>query len=300
MAPEVKKPAGADSRSSLVAEKITDVRERITAARTSPDIVVSLVPTMGSFHEGHLSLMRAARAESDFVVVSIFVNPAQFGPAEDLEAYPRDLEHDLELAAHEGVDLVFSPAETEMYPQAYETFIEVGQVADGLCGQGRPGHFRGVATVVAKLFNIVRPDVAYFGQKDAQQAAVIRRVATDLDIATEIRVCPIVREADGLAMSSRNSYLTDEERIQAPALYNALLLAKESVENGESDAARIRKAMRRAIGQHYLLEFEYARIVDPDDLKPVATVDRKVLAAVAARAGKARLIDNMLIEPLRR
>ncbi|MHB9112444.1 MAG: pantoate--beta-alanine ligase [Thermoleophilia bacterium] len=284
----------------LITEKITEVRKRIAAARTSPEFVVSLVPTMGFFHDGHLSLMRAARAESDLLVVSIFVNPAQFGPAEDLEAYPRDLQRDLDLASQEGVDLIFSPAETEMYPEGLETYIEVGSVAEGLCGQGRPGHFRGVATVVAKLFNIVRPDVAYFGQKDAQQAAVIRRMVTDLDFATEIRICPIVREHDGLAMSSRNSYMTDEERTQAPALYNALVLAKEFVESGETDAAKIRRAMRRAIGQNYLLEFEYARIVDPDDMQPVATIDRQVLAAVAARAGKARLIDNMLIDPLRR
>ncbi|MHB8792196.1 MAG: pantoate--beta-alanine ligase [Thermoleophilia bacterium] len=284
----------------LITEKINEIRERLAAARTRPEIVVSLVPTMGSFHEGHLSLIRAARAESDLLVVSIFVNPAQFGPEEDLEAYPRDLQRDLDLASREGVDMVFSPSETEMYPEGFETYVEVGAIADGLCGQGRPGHFKGVATVVAKLFNIVRPDLAYFGQKDAQQAAVIRRMAADLDFATEIRVCPIVRESDGLAMSSRNSYLTEDVRAQAPALYNALVLARESVENGETDAAKIRRAMRRAIGQNYLLEFEYARIVDPDDLKPVATIDRKVLAAVAARAGKARLIDNMLIDPLRR
>lgn len=300
MAPELKEPSGADGQSILITEKINEVRERIAAARTSPEIVVSLVPTMGSFHEGHLSLIRAARAESDLLVVSIFVNPAQFGPEEDLEAYPRDLQRDLDLASQEGVDMVFSPSETEMYPEGFETYVEVGSIADGLCGQGRPGHFKGVATVVAKLFNIVRPDLAYFGQKDAQQATVIRRMAADLDFATEIRVCPIVRESDGLAMSSRNSYLTEDVRAQAPALYSALVLARESVENGETDAAKIRRAMRRAIGQNYLLEFEYARIVDPDDLKPVATIDRKVLAAVAARAGKARLIDNMLIDPLRR
>lgn len=299
MAPVLKGPSGADGQSILITE-INEVRERIAAARTSPEIVVSLVPTMGSFHEGHLSLIRAARAESDLLVVSIFVNPAQFGPEEDLEAYPRDLQRDLDLASQEGVDMVFSPSETEMYPEGFETYVEVGAIADGLCGQGRPGHFKGVATVVAKLFNIVRPDLAYFGQKDAQQAAVIRRMAADLDFATEIRVCPIIRESDGLAMSSRNFYLTEDVRAQAPALYNALVLARESVGNGETDAAKIRRAMRRAIGQNYLLEFEYARIVDPDDLKPVATIDRKVLAAVAARAGKARLIDNMLIDPLRR
>jgi len=295
--PIVKKTDGVHGRSFLTMEKITKVRERIGAARINPKVVVSIVPTMGFFHEGHLTLMRAARAESDLVVVSIFVNPTQFGPAEDLDAYSQDLQRDLDLASQEGVDLVFHPSENEMYPEGFEAYIEVGSVAEGLCGQGRPGHFRGVATVVAKLFNIVRPDVAYFGQKDAQQAAVIRRMAADLDFATEIRICPIVREPDGLAMSSRNSYLTDEERTQAPALYNALVLAKESVANGEIDAAKIRKAMRRAIGRNYLLEFEYARIVDPVTMKPVASIDREVLATVAARAGKARLIDNMLIRP---
>lgn len=298
--PGLKKSEGVRSHSFLITEKITGVRERIDAARVNPETVVSLVPTMGFFHEGHLSLMRAARAESDLVVVSIFVNPTQFGPREDLDTYPQGLQRDLDLASREGVDLVFNPSEKEMYPEGFETYIEIGSVAEGLCGQGRPGHFRGVATVVAKLFNIIRPDLAYFGQKDAQQVAVIRRMATDLDFATEIRTCPIVREPDGLAMSSRNSYLKEEERAQASALYNALLLAKESVANGEVDAAKIRRAMRRAIGRNYLLEFEYARIVDPVSMNPVATIDREVLAAVAARAGKARLIDNMLIKPWRR
>jgi len=289
------------SQPLLVTEEISEVRDRIDAARIKAGAgartIVSLVPTMGFFHEGHLSLMRAARAESDLVVVSIFVNPAQFGPEEDLAAYPRDMDGDIGLAGQEGVDIVFCPAEAEMYPEGFETYVDVGGTADGLCGQGRPGHFRGVATVVAKLFNIVRPDLAYFGQKDAQQAAVIRRMAADLDFRTEIRVCPIVREADGLAMSSRNSYLTEAERAQATALYESLLAARESVEKGQVDAARIRRAMRRTIGQNYLLEFEYARIVDPVTMVPVATVDREVLAAVAARAGKARLIDNMLIKP---
>jgi len=294
------KPESAQERSILLVKKISELKERINSARDNPEIKVSIVPTMGYFHEGHLSLMRAARAESDLVVVSIFVNPIQFGPVEDLATYPQDVERDLGMASKEGVDLVFNPAEKDMYPEGFETFVEVGSVAEGLCGQGRPGHFRGVATVVAKLFNIVRPDVAYFGQKDVQQAAVIRRMASDLDFGVEIRICPIVREPDGLALSSRNSCMSDEERAQAPALYNALILASELLENGEVDSAKIRRAMRRAIGQNYLLEFEYARIVDPVTLKPVVSIDREVMAAVAASAGQARLIDNMLIKPVRR
>ena len=280
-----------------VAETIAEVRELITAARRQGKEPVGLVPTMGFLHEGHLSLMRKAREECGLVVASIFVNPIQFGPDEDLETYPSDISRDLELAASERIDAVFHPVGHEMFPKGFDTYVEPGSVAAGLCGESRPGHFRGVATVVAKLFNIVGPDRAYFGQKDAQQAAVIRRLAADLDFPVDIRVCPTVRESDGLAMSSRNSYLSEEERAQAPVLYQALNAARDAVASGERDASRIRRIMRRTVGQNYLVDLEYARIVDPDTMEPVSEVDGEVLAAVAAMIGNARLIDNLLISP---
>ena len=280
-----------------VAETIEDIRRLIAAAREKALGPVGFVPTMGSFHEGHLSLMRKARRECGFVVVSIFVNPIQFGPDEDLETYPSDISRDLELAAAEHVDAVFHPVGKVMFPNGFDTYVEPGAIAEGLCGETREGHFRGVATVVAKLFNIVQPDVAYFGQKDAQQAAVIRRLVADLDFPLEIRVCPTVREADGLAMSSRNSYLSEAERAQAPVLYQALCAARDAVSSGERSASRVKRLMRRTVGQNYLVDLEYARIVDPDTMEPVSEIDREVLAAVAAMIGNARLIDNLLISP---
>jgi len=289
--------SGDSATRPAVVSTITEVRDRVAGARAGAGATVGLVPTMGSFHEGHLSLMRAARRESDFVIVSIFVNPAQFAPGEDLENYPRDPERDRQLAAGEGVDLLFIPETAEIYPEGFETFVEPGSVAEGLCGRNRPGHFRGVATVVAKLFNIIGPDRAYFGQKDAQQAAVVRRMAADLDFAVEVKVCPTVREQDGLAMSSRNVYLTDEERAQAPLVYQALVAAREALAGGQRDASKLRRLMRRAIGQNYMVELEYARIVDPVTMQSVQIVEGEVLAAIAARIGKARLIDNMLIAP---
>lgn len=284
---------GADGLTGTIAA----VREQVAQARDRGQVPVGLVPTMGYFHEGHLSLMRKAREECGFVVVSIYVNPIQFDPAEDLKTYPSDFDRDLKLASAEGANLVFHPSDKEMYPEGFDTRVEPGSVAEGLCGQARPGHFRGVATIVAKLFNIVGPDRAYFGQKDAQQAAVIRRMAADLDFSIDIRVCPTVREDDGLAMSSRNTFLVDEERAQAPLLYQALTAARDALARGETNASKLRRVMRRTIGQNYLVELEYARIVDPVTMEPVARVDREVLAAVAARIGRARLIDNLLISP---
>lgn len=280
----------------VISHTIGDVREHVAAFRNEHGGPVGLVPTMGFFHDGHLSLMRAARAAGGMVVLSLFVNPTQFGQSEDLKKYPRDLERDLELAASAGVDLVFAPSDTEMYPPGHETSINVGSVADGLCGQKRPGHFQGVATVVAKLFNIVDPDLAWFGQKDAQQVAVIKRMARDLDFDVEIRVCPTVRESDGLAMSSRNSYLTETERNQAVVLYQALEAARKQVLAGETNASRVRRGMRRTVGANYLVDLEYARIVDPETLKPVEEIKDEALALVAAQVGKARLIDNMLLK----
>jgi len=260
---------------------------------------VGLVPTMGCLHEGHLSLLRAARAECDLVVMSLFVNPTQFGPGEDLDRYPRDEERDLRLAAEAGADVVWAPPVGEVYPDGFATCVEVsGGLTDVLCGDPTrrgPEHFRGVATVVAKLFNAVQPDVAYFGQKDAQQVAVIRRMARDLDFPVRIEALPIVREADGLAMSSRNAYLDSEARERATALSRALFAAVEiAPAAGLAAALDAARAELRAAG----IEPEYLEARDPEDLSPVTALgDRPVLLAIAAPVGGARLIDNVLIQP---
>ena len=282
-----------------VSETLADVRCRVQSYRNRQDAAtVGLVPTMGYFHKGHLSLMRAARRECGLVVVSVFVNPAQFGPGEDLDTYPRDLDRDISLAAKEMVDIVFAPAVGEMYPDGAGTTVEVGRAAAGLCGARRPGHFRGVASVVAKLFNIVAPDFAYFGQKDAQQLAVIKQMARDLYFRTGIRLCPTVRESDGLAMSSRNSYLSAAERIEAAALYEGLNKAKEAVVSADvRDAAAIKKIIHDAAGSRPLVEMEYVEVVDGETMQPLARVGPGALAAAAARVGRTRLIDNMILIP---
>jgi pantoate--beta-alanine ligase len=260
---------------------------------------IGLVPTMGYLHEGHLSLLRAARAECDLVVMSLFVNPAQFGPGEDLDRYPRDEERDLRLAGEAGVDLVYAPAVEEVYPEGFSTGVEVAgnltEVLDGDPSRRGPEHFRGVTTVVAKLFNTVQPDVSYFGQKDAQQVAVIRRMVADLDVPVRIEVLPIVREADGLAMSSRNAYLDPRAREQATALSRALCAAEEiAVAEGLDAALDAARAELRVAG----VEPEYLEARDAENLTPVAEPnDRPVLIAVAAEVGGARLIDNVLIQP---
>jgi pantoate--beta-alanine ligase len=263
------------------------------AART-----IGLVPTMGSLHEGHLSLLRAAREECDVVVMSLFVNPAQFGPGEDLERYPRDEERDQRLAEAEGVDLVYGPPADDVYPADYATFVEVEgltEVLEGDPARRGPDHFRGVATVVAKLFNTVQPDAAYFGQKDAQQAIVIERMVRDLDFPVRIRVLPTVREPDGLAMSSRNAYLDPEQRARASALSRALQAALESAAQGSLEVAlESARAELRDAG----IEAEYLEARDAKSLSPVAELNgRPVLIAVAAKVGDARLIDNVLIDP---
>jgi pantoate--beta-alanine ligase len=260
---------------------------------------IGLVPTMGYLHEGHLALLRAARAECDVVVMSLFVNPTQFGPGEDLERYPRDEECDLRLASEAGVDFVYAPAVAEVYPDGFSTAVEVGgnltEVLDGDPDRRGPEHFRGVTTVVAKLFNSVGPDVAYFGQKDAQQAVVIRRMARDLDFPVRIEVLPTVREADGLAMSSRNAYLDDEARERAVALSRALQAAERGARE-ESLQAGLDAARRELAGAG--IEPEYLEARDAEGLEPVAALNgRPVLVAVAARIGGARLIDNVLIRP---
>ena len=262
---------------------------------------IGLVPTMGYFHEGHLSLMRRAREDCDVVVVSLFVNPTQFGPGEDLDAYPRDEDRDAELAALEGVDLLWMPDGEEMYPEGFATVVEVGNsltgVLEGDPAHRGPSHFRGVTTVVAKLFNSVQPDVAYFGRKDAQQAVVIRRMAEDLDFPVEIEVLPTVREDDGLALSSRNAYLTGEQREQAAAISRALRAAELAAAAGETSTDALVGAARDEL-RNSGIEPEYVEARAAEDLTPIATLNgRPVLLAVAARVGRARLIDNVVITP---
>jgi pantoate--beta-alanine ligase len=256
---------------------------------------VGLVPTMGYFHDGHLSLMRAARGQNATVVVSLFVNPTQFGPNEDLAAYPRDERRDAQLAEREGVDFLFAPAAEEVYPDGFDTTVEVGGLTGPLDGAARPGHFKGVTTVVTKLFNIVGPDAAYFGQKDAQQALVIHKLVRDLNMPVRIEVCPTVRDPDGLALSSRNEYLSAEEREQALALSRALRAAEHTVELGEADAAAVIGAARGELDAAGI-EPEYLELRAATDLSPAERVNGSTLLAVAARVGRARLIDNTMLK----
>ena len=257
---------------------------------------LGLVPTMGFLHEGHLSLVRRAKAECGAVAASIFVNPTQFGPGEDLARYPRDLERDLALLEGEGVDLVFTPSAEGVYPPGFATRVEVSGVAEPLEGARRPGHFAGVATVVAKLFNIVQPTCAYFGQKDAQQCAVIARMARDLDLPVKVVVAPTVREADGLALSSRNVYLGAEERRAAPVLHRALLEAQRLFRLGERDGERLRAAIRQVIATEPGVEIDYVSVADPQTLIEAERAPAVALASLAARLGPTRLIDNLILE----
>ncbi len=253
---------------------------------------IGLVPTMGYLHEGHLSLVRACRAKSDATVVSIFLNPAQFGPKEDLGAYPRDLERDVASLEKEGVDHVFHPEPSDMYPDGYRTYVEVEDLEDRLCGRSRPGHFRGVCTVVLKLFNIVRPDAAYFGWKDAQQVIVLRKMAADLDLDVRVEALPLVRDADGLALSSRNSYLSPEERKAALVLSRSLSEARRRIEGGEKDAGTIMRGIEEAVAAERLARLDYVEVVDPVNLRPLDRVDGEALVAMAVFIGRTRLIDN--------
>jgi pantoate--beta-alanine ligase len=272
---------------------IAALRDHLRLER-SADRTIGLVPTMGAFHAGHASLMERARRETDVVVVSLFVNPAQFGPGEDLAAYPRDEQRDAGVAEAAGVDVLFAPPVEEVYPASFQTTVTVGELAEPLEGARRPGHFDGVATVVVKLLNMVQPDVAFFGQKDAQQALVVRRVVGDLDIPTRIEVCPTVREPDGLAMSSRNAYLAPAERQRSFALRRALDAAEQAVAAGERDAGAVATAAHAAM-EPYGVEPEYLALVSSDSLQPVDRIDGEILVALAARVGPARLIDNTLI-----
>lgn len=258
---------------------------------------VGFVPTMGALHEGHLSLVRASKSECDWTIVSIFVNPSQFGPSEDFQTYPRTLEVDLKMLGTCGVDLVFAPQRGDVYPPGYATWVEVGSVAEPLEGQCRPGHFRGVATVVLKLLNMVAPDAAYFGQKDFQQALVVRRMVEDLNVPVAIRVCPIVREPDGLAMSSRNRYLSPQARQKAVVLWQSLCLAGQLLAGGQRDAAKIVAEVRQSILAAGDVSIDYVALADPETLEPVDRLDRTTLLALAVRIENTRLIDNCLLEP---
>jgi pantoate--beta-alanine ligase len=256
---------------------------------------LGLVPTMGALHEGHLSLVRAAKAQCDRVTVSLFVNPLQFGPNEDLGKYPRNFDRDRGLLEQEGVDLLFAPTVEEMYPSGAVTYVTVGGLSDKLCGRSRPGHFRGVTTVVAKLFNIVQPEVAFFGQKDAAQTAIIRRMVRDLNMAVQIVVCPIVREPDGLALSSRNAYLDSQQRKAALVLYRSLMEIQKRFDRGARNASRLIEAGKQVLAQEPSVRLDYLEIVDPDTLDPLQAISASALVAVAAFVGNTRLIDNALL-----
>lgn len=256
---------------------------------------IGFVPTMGYLHEGHASLMDAA-GENDKVVVSIFVNPIQFGPNEDLESYPRDLEHDAKVCEEHGVDLIFHPTPEEMYGEHFYTYVDMDVLTNELCGLSRPVHFRGVCTVVNKLFNIVTPDHAYFGEKDAQQLAIIKRMVKDLNMPLEVHGCPIIREEDGLAKSSRNTYLSEEERKAALVLSRSIFLGKEMVEKGERDAKKVVAAMTTEIEKEPLAKIDYVKVVDLETMQQVETIEHDILTAIAVYIGKTRLIDNFSYE----
>ncbi len=278
-----------------IVEPIQEMQKALEPYRAAGKSI-GLVPTMGYLHSGHMSLVKRARAENDVVVMSIFVNPTQFSPAEDFEGYPRDLAHDAGLAKKAGVDFIFAPEADEMYPDGYGTFVEVdGPETKGMCAAGRPSHFRGVATVVEKLLDIVSPDRIYFGQKDAQQLAVIRKMVKDLNIPVEIIQCPIVREPDGLAMSSRNVYLRPDERQAATVLYKALKRGAALVEHGERSSAKIIDAVKRVIASEPKADLEYVEIRELPGFTAPNTVSGEFMIAVAARFGRARLIDNVIV-----
>lgn len=278
-----------------VAYTVKEVREQVKAWKKE-GLSVGLVPTMGYLHEGHASLMKKAVEENDRVVASVFVNPTQFGPTEDLESYPRDFDKDCALCESIGVNLVFHPEPEEMYAPDFCTWVDMDVLSKTLCGKSRPIHFRGVCTVVSKLFNIVTPDRAYFGQKDAQQLAIIRRMVRDLNMDIEIVGCPIVREEDGLAKSSRNTYLNEEERAAALILSKAVFMGQKMAADGETDTAVIKKAMIEKIESEPLAKIDYVEIVDGLSMQPVDKIEGSILAAMAVYIGKTRLIDNFIIE----
>lgn len=277
-----------------IVSTVKEVREQVKEWRAQ-GLSVGLVPTMGYLHEGHKSLIDKAVEQNDRVVVSVFVNPIQFGPTEDLATYPRDLDRDATLCESAGVDLIFHPEKEEMYFDDFCTYVDMEHLTKGLCGKTRPTHFRGVCTVVSKLFHIVQPDRAYFGQKDAQQLAVVRRMVRDLNFDLEIVGCPIVREEDGLAKSSRNTYLSEEERKAAVVLSRSLAKGKELIESGERDAEKIKKAIREVIDAEPLAKIDYVEVVNFDTIEAIDTLDGTVLTAIAVYIGKTRLIDNFIM-----
>lgn len=278
-----------------IATTVKEVREQVKKWR-SKGLSVGFVPTMGYLHEGHESLIKRAVAENDAVVVSIFVNPMQFGPTEDLASYPRDLEADSKLCEAAGAKLIFHPEPEEMYDDGFCSYVDMNGLTNALCGLSRPVHFRGVCTVVNKLFNIVKPDKAYFGEKDAQQLAVIKRMVKDLNMDIEIVGCPIIREADGLAKSSRNTYLSPESRKQAVILSKSIFMAKKMVEEGERDSAKVKNAMRELIESEPLTDIDYIEIVDVNTMKSLDVIKGDILCAIAVNVGgEARLIDNMMM-----
>ena len=278
-----------------IAKTIDSTRQLIKDARKA-DKTIGLVPTMGALHIGHISLIEAAKKQTDYVVVSIFVNPTQFGPAEDFDKYPQPFEQDTRICREHGVDLVFAPSVNEMYPSQNVTWVNIEKLTETLCGRSRPGHFKGVTAVCAKLFNIIQPDIALFGQKDAQQAVVIKRMVADLHMPLKIQVCPTVREDDGLAVSSRNKYLTPQERKDAPLLYESLQKAKQLIQAGTTDAEKIITEMKKILSRSEVLQPEYIEIVNAETLQPINPVIGPALIALAARLGSARLIDNILID----
>jgi pantoate--beta-alanine ligase len=280
-----------------IVKTIDEVRAQVKAWR-SEGLTVGLVPTMGYLHEGHASLIDASVAGNDRTVVSDFVNPMQFAPTEDLESYPRDLEHDAALVREHGGDLIFNPEPEEMYHEGFSSFVDMTVLTEELCGLSRPIHFRGVCTVVSKLFNIVKPDRAYFGKKDAQQLAVIRHMVDDLNMDIEIIGCPIIRESDGLAKSSRNTYLSESERAAALVLSKAIKLGSEAVKSGEKNCAAVTNAMKELISREPLAKIDYVKIVDEKTMQPIEVIDRPALCAIAVYIGKTRLIDNFFTQDL--
>jgi pantoate--beta-alanine ligase len=278
----------------IVLQRIKDMKA-FSHERKAAGATIGLVPTMGYLHEGHLSLVRECRANADATVVSIFVNPAQFGPNEDLQSYPRDLRQDVEMVKREGVDVVFAPPDYEMYPPGYRTFVEVHELQDRLCGRTRPGHFRGVCTIVLKLFNIVGPDIAFFGWKDAQQLIILRKMAKDLNLDVKVEGIPLVRDAEGLALSSRNSYLSAKERRAALVLSKGLREAEAMARAGEKSAKALISKVIETIREEPLACIDYVDIVSMDDFAPLERIDGDALIALAVHIGKTRLIDNIRI-----
>jgi len=278
----------------LIIKDIKSLRKVLDKA-SRQEQKIGFVPTMGYFHEGHLSLMRQAKKECDLCVVSIYVNPKQFGPREDLKKYPRNLKRDVSMIDKENVDILFVPSDNVVYPKSYLTYIDVEKITATLCGRFRPGHFKGVATVVAKLLNMVRPDIMYLGQKDAQQVAVLKQMVTDLNFPVTVRVVPTAREKDGLAMSSRNVYLTAQERLEAPVLYQALQMAAKRIKQGERSSFQIVRSITNSITQQSQGKIQYVECVDPNNLEPLKTIKGTVLIALAVFFGKTRLIDNVIV-----